>query len=213
MHRALSLIALLPLLAPAAIGDDAPANSELVVDESFDEAGDLTKPWSVNTGKWSMKDGVLRAAEIEADDHSAAARRVVETGNAVYQLRFRFVEDGKVFHFGFDPKRGTLKKRGHLFSVIITRMGWKIQKHLDKNRPKEDPNEVLARSNSKFETGTWYELRVTTWGPHVTAKIDGQETLTASHPTFGVKKPTLVFRCVGDGVEVDDVKVWKQAGR
>ena len=42
----------------------------------------------------------------------------------------------------------------------------------------------------------------------MTAKIDGKESLKTSHSTFGVKKPTLVFRCVGDGVEIDDLKVW-----
>ena len=189
---------------------DEPANSELVVDESFDVAGDLTKPWSINKGKWLTTDGVLHASELEADKHSAAARRIIETENAVYQMRFRFVEGGKAFHFGFDPKRGELKKRGHLFSVIVTPKSWKIQKHLDKNRPKEDPNEVLAIGKTEFEEGTWYTLRVTTWGPYVTARIEGKESLKASHATFGVKKPTLVFRCVGDGVEIDDLKVWKQ---
>lgn len=211
-RRLILLAAFCPFLGLSAIADDAPANSELVVDESFESAGDLEKPWSVNTGKWIRRDGILRAAEIESDNHSAAARRVIETGNAVYQLRFRFVESGKVFHIGFDPKRGELNKRGHLFSVIVSTSGWRIQKHVDKNRPKEDPNEVLAKGKTTFETGTWYTLRVTTWGNYVTAKIDSNETLKASHPTFGVKKPTLVFRCIGDGVEIDDLKVWKQIG-
>lgn len=31
--------------------------------------------------------------------------------------------------------------------------------------------------------------------------------LKASHPTFHVATPTLVFRCIGDGIEVDDIKV------
>ncbi|MEL6106351.1 MAG: hypothetical protein AAFU85_09955 [Planctomycetota bacterium] len=208
----LLLVLLVPSLGVAAAADEAPANSELVVDEAFDNGGELAKPWSINTGKWIKQDGVLRAAEVESDNHSAAARRVIETSNAVYQLRFRFVEDGKVFHFGFDPARGELKKRGHLFSVVVSPNGWRILKHVDKDRPKEAPNEVLARGKTTFEKGTWHSLRVTTWGPYVTAKVDGKDTLKASDPTFGVKKPTLVFRCIGDGVEIDDVKVWKQIG-
>jgi hypothetical protein len=118
------------------------------------------------------------------------------------------VDKGKTFHFGFDPAKGELDKKGHLFSIVVTSTGWKILKHVDKARPKEDPNEVLAQEQTDFETGEWYSLRVTTWGPYVKARIEEKAMLEASHPSFAVKKPTLVFRCIGDGVEIDDVKVW-----
>ncbi len=201
-------LACLLLTAPANAGEP-PANSELAVDDSFDRK-ELGKEWHVNTGDWNIVDGVLRAREIPDQKHSAAARRTVETSNAVYELRFRFVEDGKGFHFGFDPAPGELKKKGHLFSVIVTPESWKILKHVDKARREEDPNETLAEQKTEFETGKWYSLRVTTWQTHVTASIEGKEPLKASHETFGVKKPTLVFRCLDNGVEIDDIKVWKQ---
>ena len=197
------------LLTASVIAGEPPANSELAVDDSFDRK-QLGEGWHVNTGEWTIADGVLRAREIPDQNHSAAARRTVETKNAVYELRFRFVEDGKGFHFGFDPAPGELKKKGHLFSVIVTPESWKILKHIDKARPKEDPNKTLAEQKTEFERGKWYSLRVTTWQTHVTASIDGKEQLKASHESFGVKKPTLVFRCLGNGVEIDDIKVWKQ---
>ncbi len=202
-------LVLLTLLCPLARGadDGPPANSELVVNESFDSP--LDDHWHVNTGKWSVADGVLRARELESDQHVAAARRTIETQNAVYQLRFRLVENGESFHFGFDPTPGELKKRGHLFSVIVTPKMWKVMKHIDKDRPQDDPNETLAEQATPFVKDQWYTLRVTTWGNYVTARIDGKETLKVSHESFGVKKPTLVFRCVGDGVEIDDIKVWR----
>lgn len=123
------------------------------------------------------------------------------------------VDGGKAFHFGFDPARGELKKKGHLFSLIVTPESWKILKHVDKNRREEDPNETLAEQKSKFDRDTWYTLSVTTWGKYVTARVDGKETLKASHATFGVKKPTLVFRCLGNGVEIDDIRVWTQRAK
>ena len=61
-----------------------------------------------------------------------------------------------------------------------------------------------------FNAGQWYTLRVTSWETHITATIDGDKTLKVSHPTFAVKKPTLVFRCLGDGIEIDDIQVWTQ---
>lgn len=187
----------------------APANSELVVDQSFD-SDSLDSKWHINTGTWAVKDGVLKVSEVAADKHAAAARFPVETNNAVYQLRFRLLDDAKGFHLGFDPAPGELDKKGHLFSVIVTPSAWKIMKHVDKKNPKQDPNEVLANESMSFEKGRWYTLRLTTWETYVTATIDGDATLKANHPTFGVKKPTLVFRCQGDGVELDDIKVWRQ---
>jgi hypothetical protein len=188
---------------------DQPANSELAVEDSFDRE-ELGKGWNSTTGDWKIVDGVLRGSEIPSEKHSAATRRVLATENAVYQMRFRLINEAKTFHFGFDPKRGSLEKRGHLFSVVVTPKKWSILKHVDKDRPKEDPNETLIEEVTDFETGKWYSLRVTTWETHVTAAIEGKESLKASHPTFGVPKPTLVFRCLGDGIEIDDLKVWKQ---
>ncbi len=188
---------------------EPPANSDAAVEDSFDRK-ELGKDWHVHTGDWKIVDGVLRVSEIASEKHSAAARRIVETKNAVYELKFRFVDEGKAFHFGFDPARGELKKKGHLFSVIVTPDSWKILKHVDKDRRKEDPNKTLAEQKTPFKRGEWYTLRVTTWQKYVTARIEGKEPLKASHESFGVKKPTLVFRCLGNGVEIDDIRVWTQ---
>lgn len=193
----------------SALAGERPANSDVAFEDSFDRE-ELGKGWNSTTGEWKIVNGVLRGSELKAEKHSAATRRVVETTNAVYELKFRFVDEGKAFHFGFDPARGELKKKGHLFSVIITPSSWKVLKHVDKNRRKEDPNETLAEQKTEFKPGEWHTLRVTTWGNYVTAKIEGKQTLKASHETFGVKKPTLVFRCLGDGVEIDDIRVWTQ---
>ena len=206
---------LLQLLAPASLflttltfAGEPPANSALILEDAF-QRDELGKGWKATTGKWSIENGVLVGRELVEEKHSAAIRRVLLTDNAVYELKFRFVKSGKSFHFGFDPAHGELKKKGHLFSVIVTRAGWKIMKHLDKSNPKEDPNETLAEQKMSLAIGKWHELRVTTWGTSVTASIDDSEKLKAFHPTFGVKKPALVFRCLGDGVELDSVRVWR----
>ena len=188
---------------------EPPSNSDVAVDDSFDRT-DLGKEWNSTTGDWKIVDGVLRGVEKAAEKHSAATRRTVATQNAVYELKFRLLKGGKSFHFGFDPAKGELKKKGHLFSVIVTPTAWKLLKHVDKNRRIEDPNETLAEQATEFKAGEWYTLRVTTWDKYVTARIEGKETLKCSHETFSVKKPTLVFRTLGDGVEIDDIKVWTQ---
>lgn len=205
-----SAILLSSLFLSGACFGQPPANSELVVDETFEGKSLDAKTWKVGVGSWKVADGVLTGAEVPADKHAAALRRVVETQNAVYELKFRFTGQAKAFHFGFDPAKGELKKKGHLFSVVVTPESWKIMKHADKNDVKANPNKNLAVSKTPFATNQWYSLKVTTWGSYVTAVIDGTETLKASDPEFSVRKPTLVFRCVGDGVQVSDLKVYKQ---
>jgi hypothetical protein len=186
---------------------------ELILEESFDD-DTLPKGWTVQTGDWKPVGGVLVAREIPADHHAAAARRLLPMQDGIFQLRFRLAGKAKAFHFGFDPARGELKKKGHLFSIIVTPTGAKLMKHIDKDKPKEDPNEILASSNTAFKAGIWHTLLLEKQGNHVAAQIvsdagDSSVSLAGSHPTFHVKTPTLVFRCAGDGVGVDDVRVWK----
>lgn len=209
MKNIIYLMAAICLTAMPASSGEPPANSDLAVEDLFDR-NELGKGWNLTTGDWKIVNGVLRGSEIPEEKHSAATRRVIETENAVYELKFRFIDNGKAFHFGFDPARGELKKKGHLFSVIVTPASWKILKHVDKNRREEDPNETLAEQKTEFRSGEWYSLRVTTRDKYVTATIEDKKPLKASHPTFGVRKPTLVFRCIGNGVEIDEIRVWTQ---
>lgn len=201
---------LIAVCVTTCFGGEPPANSVEALKDGFDRT-ELGKGWNSTTGDWKIVDGILRGSEIAKEKHSAATRRVLLTSNAVYEFKFRLTGKCKGFHFGFDPAKGELNKKGHLFSVIVTPASWKIMKHVDKNRREEDPNETLAEQKTKFKTDEWYTLRVTTWANSVTAKIEGKETLKATHKTFAVKKPTLVFRCLGDGVEIDDLVVWTQA--
>lgn len=211
LHRLLrlSLALCALLLCSSLIADTPPANSEQIVDQNFESPG-LDEKWHFNNGEWHVADGVLKIRELAEDNHIASARYRSSTRNAVYQLRFRLSGDVKAFHVGFDPAPGELDKKGHLFSIVITPQSWKLLKHLDKARPQEDPNEVLASESREIVKGEWHTLQIMTWGNFVTARLNDGEPLKGSHRTFGVLKPTVVFRCAGDGAEVDDLKVWKQ---
>lgn len=208
-----SLIAILALTFGFACADEHSFSEKGKELFANDFSSSETKGWNSQFGEWKISDGVLRARQVAADNHAAAARQVLATQDAIYSLRFRLVDKCRGFHFGFDPKRGTLKKKGHLFSVIVTPAMAKLMKHVDKNNREGDPNEDLDKQAHKFEAGKWYQMIVEKNGNNVLAKIqaEGAEesiALKASHPTFHVPAPTLVFRCIGDGVEVDDVKVW-----
>lgn len=198
-------LAVCSVAAAEPVFDQVPANSKVVVEETFDVP--LADAWKTNAGSWSVVDGVLVGEEVAADKHAAAARRVIRTKNAVYQMAFKLSPSTRAFHFGFDPERGSLDKRGHLFSVVSSSDAVRIIKHVDKNRPKEDPSEELAKLDIELPADQWHRLRVVCWETYVTVHIN-DSTIKAEHPTFNVPKPTLVFRVSGDAVRIDDLKVW-----
>lgn len=181
----------------------------LLMEEKFDGI-ELPKNWNRNNGKLSVTNGVLKISEVAADMHAAAFRRPLPLQNAAIQVKFRFA-GAKMFHLGFDPAPGELKKKGHLFSVIITPANWSITEHNDKSDP-NSKNKVLAKATASFEVGKWYELLLEVKGDDVLAQISGLEPLRATSKDFQVKKPGLVFRTGGkdaDEVHLDEVRVWE----
>lgn len=181
----------------------------LLLEEKFD-GKEVPKGWNRNTGKLTVADGVLKASEVAADMHAAAFRRPLPLQDAAILVKFRF-EGAKMFHVGFDPAPGELKKKGHLFSVILTATGWNITEHNDKDDP-TSTNKALAKAAATFEQGRWYELLLEVKGDNVLAQIGGLEPLRATSKDFHVKKPGLVFRTGGkdtDEVQIDEVRVWE----
>lgn len=181
----------------------------LLMEEKFD-GKELPKNWNRNAGKLTVADGVLKASEVAADMHAAAFRRPLPLQDAAIRVKFRFA-GAKMFHVGFDPAPGELKKQGHLFSLILTPASWSITEHNDKSDPKST-NKALAKSTATFEKDRWYELLLEVKGDDVLAQVAGMEPLRASSKDFHVKKPGLVFRTGGkdtDEVHLDEVRVWE----
>lgn len=208
----LVLFALLSLAqaAPAPLTDPVLGRrgSELL-NERFDGAA-LPQGWNKNTGVVNVRDGVLHASELPADQHFGAFRKAIPLQDAVVQLDFR-LEGVTAFHVGFDPAPGQLKKKGHLFSVIISGTGWSITEHNDKADP-ASKNKVHAKSGATFPGGQWHTLTIEMKGSEVVATVDGKESLRAKAADFAVKKPGLVFRVggrAGQEVLVDNVRAWE----
>ncbi len=180
-----------------------------LMEETF--SGDaVPKGFAVNTGKLRVAEGSLRASQLAKDNHVGAFRYRLPVQDMVVQMDFRF-DGARTWNIGFDPAPGELKKKGHLFSVILTETSWQITEHIDKANP-ESKNKVLATAKTTFEKGQWYTLVLENKGEQVLVQIAGKEPLKASAPDFKVKKPGLVFRMGGkDGEEVaiDNVKVWE----
>ena len=181
---------------------------EKLLEETF-SGSELPKGWAANTGSLRVVDGVLLAAEKSSDKHIGAFRYRLPLQDCAIQLDFK-LGDARIFNLGFDPAPGELKKKGHLFSVVISKTGWSLIEHNDKANP-ESKTKTHAKAETTFDPATTYTLMLECKGDSVVAQIAGKEPLKATAPDFHVKKPGLVFRMGGkDGQEVafDNVRVW-----
>jgi len=177
-------------------------------DEKF-ETPDALQKWTRTVGEMKVEQGVLHVFERSQDKHAGAFRYALPVQDCAVQMDFKF-DGAKFIHLGFDPAAGELKKKGHLFSVVLAPDNWKILEHSDKNDAKPK-NKVLANADTKFEAGRWYSLLLEVKGHHVVAQITGKEPLKGSSPDFHCQKPGLVFRVGGDdgkGASLDNVRVW-----
>lgn len=182
---------------------------KLLLDEKFDAAA-IPTGWSRNTGELTLANGALRSREIEAEKHAAAFRKPLPLQDCIIQVDVK-LDGANTFNLGFDPAPGQLKKKGHLFSIVITNGSWSIVEHVDKADPKSK-NTVHARATTTFPKGEWFTLVLEVKGNDVVARVDGKEPLRATAPDFHVKKPGLVFRVGGKGEHaglIDNVKVWE----
>lgn len=180
----------------------------LLLEENF-EAAAVPAGWTKNTGHYAVADGALHLSQLAADNHIGAFRKAVAVQDCAIQLDFKF-SGATMFHLGFDPAPGQLKKKGHLFALAITPAGWSLTENVDKADPKSK-NVVHAKAATKFAPGQWFTLLLEMKGEQVVVRVDGKEPLRASAKDFKVKKPGLVFRAGGkDGQDVllDNVKVW-----
>lgn len=213
MKSLVSFVALITCLASSGLcaADLQPQLGQLgkaLYDEKFDTPDALQK-WTRTVGEMKVEQGVLRVFERSQDKHAGAFRYALPVQDCAVQIDFKF-DGAKFIHLGFDPAAGELKKKGHLFSVVLTPDDWKILEHGDKNDTKPK-NKILANADTKFAAGQWYSLLLEVKGDHVVAQIAGKEPLKGSSPDFHCKKPGLVVRVSGDdgqGASIDNVKVW-----
>ncbi|HYF33904.1 MAG TPA: hypothetical protein VD994_01330 [Prosthecobacter sp.] len=205
------ILASIMLAATAVAGDLKPAlgtQGQVLLEEKF-EGAEVPKGWNANTGTLRVHQGQLMAAEKASDKHIGAFRYRLPLQDCAIQFDLRLGE-ARTFNVGFDPQAGELKKKGHLYSVIITRNLWSIVEHNDKTDPASKPK-VLAKGETKFDSAQTYTFLLESKGNDVVVQCAGKEALRATSGDFHVKKPGLVFRMGGkDGQEValDNVKVW-----
>lgn len=207
---ALILLACLSsVISMSSVLGQQPANSVVALQESFERL-ELGDKWTYSKGNWKIADSALTVRELPQNGEAAVIRRSIETGNAVYEFKFMLSDKCKSMTFGFDPAKSNSDKDEHSLSLVVTPDSWRITKHRTNTEPNESVNQVIAQERETFKADRWYRLRITTWGPFVTAKIDDEIPIKVSDSSFAAQKSALTFRCTGGPMEIDDIQIWTQ---
>ncbi len=172
------------------------------------QEGARPKNWSVNFGHWEPENGVLVCRQLDADNHPAASRWQIPLTDGVITCRLKFV-GAKGFHIGFDPVTGQLEQhKGHLYSLVVSPGQVSLKKHRNKA---DELSKDATLGTASFNAGSeWIHIEVRASGNEVVAILkQGTQTaeLRASHPSFHVAKPAVVFRTMGGDAHLDDVTV------
>lgn len=161
--------------------------------------------WSVNFGHWQPEVNVLVCRQLEKDGHAAASRWRIPLQDGTVKAQVKFA-GATGFHLGFDPAPGTLKKKGHLYSLVLTPKQVSLRKHKDKN-DKQSREEILATGTYTTPEDGWVDITLSTTGDTVDIAIGQTMKIQAKDPTFGVRKPGVVFRVIGGDLYLNNVSV------
>ena len=125
------------------------------------------------------------------------------------EFRFKITADGAKINLGFNPAKNALDKVGHLHAVTISSKVVMMIMAPGKKKPKENPGAKLGRAEVKLKTNTWYQFKLVNIGDECRLSIDGKQLIVGKHADIAVRKPIIIFRAFGEGIRIDDIKVWE----
>jgi len=138
----------------------------------------LGADWKIAQGTWQPQQGILTAAEVPAEKHSAVLWHLVKLQSACITCEFR-LDGAKAFLIGCDGQR-------HVGRVVITPTGMSIAED------SKAPSHVIATLPMAVKSGEWHQLRVEWSGDRMAARLDGKE-LQAQHPYLATPKERWWF--------------------
>lgn len=169
--------------------------------DDFSSPKGLANPWLMPKGKWEVKDGVLLGSEIKADKHAAVLHYQKKNHNLIVQFDFE-LKGAQFLHLSFNHAKG------HLWRLVITEKGMRLQKDKDKKNPKSK-SEFVGESLFAIKQGERHSVTVEIIGSQVAVQMDGNMILKGTNPTFDAEKPNIRFIVRGESVLIDNVKAWE----
>ncbi|MGA0039377.1 MAG: arylsulfatase [Pirellulales bacterium] len=198
---------------------------ELVLSDSF-ERSELGA-WQVAVPAFDVADGVLRSQQAR-EDHGAVGRAAIPPcADLIMEFRFRF-NGSPSFNVVFDDKTHAGTHAGHICRVSITpkqvRLGDDCEGimrndiyALRRDAAVRDVGELMTSGRGlavplKLAVDDWHTGRVEIVAGQMRVVVNGHpvgllRSPGLAHPT----KSSVHFTVPGDGMEFDDVRLWRVA--
>ena len=214
----MQLRAIIPLclfaIAPIAFASDAGApkdaptlmceRGKVLISDDF-SAATIAKEWRVSKGTWTITDGALKGVELKSDMHAAVVRRELKARNFIVQFSFRF-DGGRQVGLSINDTKG------HVCRAILTPgLVSLVKDKPDKNGPEKPA--VLDRQSLALKAGEWHTAVIEVFGKEMAGTIDGQTILFGANDGIDVEKANFGFPIAGDGVSIDNVRVWEASAK
>ncbi len=172
----------------------------IVFQDDF-SSGSLSKSWSIAKGDWQVNGGMVVGKEKAEDHHNAVLSLNRPNRNSVIQVSFK-LDGASFFHLSYN------KEKAHLFRVMVLPTGISIMKDPVLVEPKQ-PSVVLAKSDTKFESGKWYTMLVEVQGSNVMVQTDNGVKLSGSNPALDTDKVNYRFVTKGASLDLAAIKIWQ----
>ena len=159
--------------------------AKVLLEETF--AGELSPEWFWGLGTWVAKDEVLRAFESGERRHGPVKMRKLPLRDATIECDFRLERGATFAGIIFNGSQ----ERGHLVHLVMGRDQIRVLAH-----PKPGETLELLKEAHSLTVGEWHHVTMVFAGPKLTATIDGDTTVSASHDCIAEEK--LTFGLGGD---------------
>ncbi len=158
----------------------------------------LPAPWKAAKGQWQVVDGVLRGAELPADQHGAVLRMTGPVPDFIIE-----------FEFLFEGARSTSLTinavKDHMSRIAITPNSVTIRRD-DNDHAGPDKAITYAVFPAKFEPGTWHKVRMEMVGDTLLGQVDDL-TAWGSDPLFATPKTSPGFTCGGEFIRLRNLVI------
>jgi hypothetical protein len=213
--------------------DDQPLlgkTGKLLFEDDFSRA-EIAPKWKIGMGFFTIRDGVVTAAENPADNHGAYAyvdpHFPYKDFIAEFSVKF---DGGKSCSFRMDDTDYKGSHAGHIIRATITPTSVQLddskfgsmktelyEKMRDPNTTPEEKKQVQAAMKAKtssfkvdLDLTKWHRNRVEVVGDEMLLSIDGKpvgylKSEGVNHPT----KNAVGFTIGGQSIQFDNVKVWE----
>ncbi len=161
----------------------------------------LNPQWKPAKGKWEVSEGVLRGAELKADNHGAVLRTPQKFQNIVIAYDVKL--DG--------AKTTSLSINGpkdHLARIIVAPNRFAVQRD-DQDHDGPDKAVVFLNKAMEIAPGTWHSVVLEMVGDRLVGTLDGSIVGQGSDPTFAAKEKTSPgFTVAGESASFRNVRIY-----